>query len=281
VQRGLQQPSLRPWKTTPFDKHKPPFFGLLAALYFVKMSGGGMDAVLQASKNGNEDDVLALFAKAAENGHARAVQTLLEWRGSGGEWCDPRSYDNYALRRASEYGHAEVVRTLLAWRGSGGEWCDPRACNTYAVRSASYYGHEDVARTLLAWRGLYGEWCDPRAKDNFAVQWASISGHVNIVRALLAWRGPRGEWCDPRMSDNIAIHWASVYGHINIVRALLAWRGPSGEWCDVGSARSACLAGMSSHQALLLDACDLEDTARREWTRVRAAWIAVVVGRNR
>ena len=65
VQRGLQQPSLRPWKTTLFDKHKAPFFGLLAALYLVKMSGGGMDAVVQASKNGNDDDVLALFCKSS------------------------------------------------------------------------------------------------------------------------------------------------------------------------------------------------------------------------
>lgn len=181
---------------------------------------------------------------------------------------------NEGLFQATRIGDVQLVRSLLAW-------CDPRANGNRALRLASGCGHEDVVRTLLAWRGLQNQWCDLRAVDNHAANVArmasgcdpraDINGHRITVMQTSCRRCLRGGDC---------IITGATLEQTTIIVQGSCGRCLHGEWCDVSTARAACLAGMPSHQALLLDACDLEEIAQREWTRVRAAWVAAVV-RNR
>ena len=248
--------------------------------HFRKMSRDVHDELRSACRSGDVQ-ARAEFRWASQNGHVETLQMLLAWRGPHGEWYDPRTVYSHAGEWAVHRDHVEVLQVLLAWRGPHGEWCDPRVDDNIVVQWASQYGLVDIVRALLTWQGPHGEWCDPRGYCDFAVRMASGNRYAKVVWTLLAWRGPAGEWCDPRADDNFAVRKACQGGYLDVVRALLAWRGLHGEWCDVSIARTACLAETGSHHALFLEACDLEDTARREWTRVRAAWIAVVVFRNR
>lgn len=132
--------------------------------------------------------MVKMFTNAAKRGHHRRVLKALQWRGTGGEWVDPRVNMNAALGEAAEQGHVDVVEALLAWRGPAGEWVDARTGENYAVGAAAECGYDDLVEVLLHWRGPCGEWVDPREHDDYAVKAAAQGGHADAVRVLLAWR---------------------------------------------------------------------------------------------
>jgi len=112
----------------------------------------------------------ALFA-ACKNGELDTVKRLVE---SG---CDPKAFNNCAIRYASRYGHLDVVKYLVNLG------YDPKAVDNWAIQVASQTGYLEVVKYLVSLG------CDhnsqPNSNNNLAIRWASENGHLEVVKYLL------------------------------------------------------------------------------------------------
>ena len=125
---------------------------------------------------------------AAQEGHSRIVQTLLE---KGADINARNADEEVALHRASSQGHQGIVQMLLE---KGANVNARNASGDAALQRASSEGHQGIVQVLLE------NGADVNARNSngeAALHWATSRGHQGIVQILV------DKGMDIDMQDNL------------------------------------------------------------------------------
>lgn len=120
-----------------------------------------------------------------------------------------------------------ILQELLAWRGTSGEFLDPRSHMRAADGESEIFRAPTLYRAIMQWRGPAGEFVDLTEPAIFRAHCEGMD--ISQIPALFQWRGPHNEFVDFRLSVNI--NWiASGYRSVGMARPLLMWQAPDGSF---------------------------------------------------
>ena len=209
----------------------------MKALHYAAANGFNEIVTLMVLKHGWDCEVQDSLGetpliKAAKNGHAIVVKTLLEGGAgpfvSGGENYDVTSHLSHLFRlglndrvpktaakpipthHAAAIGHANVIAVLPYSELK----CGRQAMS--ALHLGAAYGHLDVVQTLLS----QGADIEVEDFDNMtALHYASFRGHVAVVELLL------NKGCRLEAQENLgltALHVAAYGARTDVIKMLIA-----------------------------------------------------------